>query len=257
MKISIITTTFNSGKTIRDTIESVLKQTYQDYEYIIKDGASTDDTLEIIRQYEPRFKGKLKVISAPDKGIYDGMNKGIAVATGDVVGILNSDDFYTTDDILQSVYTVLNQSPDLDAVYGDLHYVNRRDLNKCVRYFTSRYFRPCLLRCGFMPGHQSFYCRRTVHERYGLYNLKYQTSSDFDMMVRLFAKYKIKTKYINKDFVTMRLGGMSTAGLRSKIKVNKDVAASLKDHGIYSNQLLQGVRYLWRIGEVLYARIWF
>ena len=151
-------------------MESVLKQTYQDYEYIIKDGASTDDTLEIIRQYEPRFKGKLKVISTPDKGIYDGMNKGIAVATGDVVGILNSDDFYTTDDILQSVYTVLNQSPDLDAVYGDLHYVNRRDLNKCVRYFTSRYFRPCLLRCGFMPGHQSFYCRRTVHERYGLFS---------------------------------------------------------------------------------------
>ena len=138
MKISVITATFNSGKTLRDTIESVLRQTYRDIEYIIVDGASRDDTLDIIREYEPRFGGRMRWISEPDRGIYDAMNKGIGMATGAVVGLLNSDDFYTDECVLERVAAEIM---DVDAVYGDIHYVDDGDLTKCVRYYSSKGFR--------------------------------------------------------------------------------------------------------------------
>ena len=140
MKITVITATYNSGATLRDTIESVLRQTYRDIEYLIIDGASKDNTLDIVRYYEPMFDGKLKYISEPDKGIYDAMNKGIRMATGDVVGILNSDDFYTADNILEQVAEAMKHA-DTDAVYGDVHYVEDKDLSRSVRYYSSRYFK--------------------------------------------------------------------------------------------------------------------
>ena len=259
LKISIITVAWNSGKTVRDTIDSVLRQTYHNVEHVIKDGGSTDDTVDIIGQSEERYAetdGKsLNWVSKPDGGIYDAMNKGIGMATGDVIGILNSDDFYTTDDVLAKVAEAFVNDPEMEAVYGDIHFVKDADLVKCTRYFSSRYFRPCLLRFGFMPAHPSFYCRREVYEKFGLYDLKFRTSSDFEMMVRLLAVNKIRTKYLNMDFVTMRAGGESTAGVSSKRKVNNDISGSLKKHGIYSNQLFQSFRYIWRIGEVLYTKI--
>lgn len=255
MKISIVTATYNSEKTIRDTIESVLRQSFTDYEYIIVDGLSKDNTLGIVREYVPRFDGRMRYISEADKGIYDAMNKGFQMAKGDVLALINSDDFYTSDDVLQVVADVFSLDKSLDAVYGDIHFVKDGNLGKCTRYFSSRYFRPWMLRFGFMPAHPSFYCKKSVFDKYGLYDLQYRTSSDFEMMVRLLWKYRIKTKYLNMDFVTMRVGGESTAGLASKKKVNNDIARSLKSHGIYSNQFLQAVRYVWRVGELIYTRI--
>lgn len=257
MKISIVTATFNSGKTVRDTIENVLKQTYSDIEYIIKDGGSKDNTLEICKVYEPLFGGRMKIISAPDKGIYDAMNKGIKMATGDVIGILNSDDFFTSDDVISKVVDAFVSDDSIDAVYGDIHFVEASNLKKCTRYFSSRFFRPWLLRFGFMPAHPSFYCKKGVFERYGLYDTQYKTSSDFEMMVRLLGKNHIKTKYLNMDFVTMRTGGESTAGLASKKRVNHDISNSLKSHGFYTNQAMQAVRYLWRICELIYTRLFY
>lgn len=254
MKISIITAAYNSGATLCDTIESVLRQSYPDIEYIIVDGASKDDTMGIVHRYEPIFESRLKVISEPDKGIYDAMNKGIRMATGEVVGILNSDDFFTSNDVIQKVADAF-EAEDTDAVYGDIHFVKDGNLNKCTRYFSSRYFRPWLLRFGFMPAHPSFYCKRSIFEKYGLYDLQYRTSSDFEMMVRLFAKHHIKAKYLDMDFVTMRTGGESTAGLASKMRVNNDVSRSLKTHGIYTNQAMQALRYVWRGCELIYTRI--
>lgn len=254
MKISIITATFNSGKTVRDTIESVLNQSYTDIEYIIKDGGSKDNTLEICREYESRFEGKMKIYSASDKGIYDAMNTGIEFSTGEIVGILNSDDFFTSDDVIQKVSDAFKMS-NIDAVYGDIHFVKDSDLKKCTRYFSSRYFRSWMLRFGFMPAHPSFYCKKEVFRKYGLYDLQYRTSSDFEMMVRLLWGNKIKTKYLNMDFVTMRTGGESTAGLASKKKVNNDISRSLKAHGIYTNQGLQALRYTWRMCELIYTKI--
>lgn len=261
MKISVITATWNSGKTIGDTLRSVLNQSFTNIEHIIKDGGSKDDTLAICNDYEKHFytnedKGRtIRILSDKDKGIYDAMNQGIKAATGDVIGILNSDDFYTSDDVLARVAEEFANNPKLEAVYGDIHFVKDENLKKCTRYFSSRYFRPWALRFGFMPAHPSFYVRREVYEKYGLYDLNFRTSSDFEMMVRLFVKENIRAKYINMDFVTMRAGGESTAGLEAKRKVNRDIAGSLKKHGVYSNQFFQSLRYLWRIGEILYTKI--
>lgn len=255
MKISIITAAYNSGMTLCDTIESVLRQSYPNIEYIIVDGASKDDTMDIVHRYEPKFGSRLKVVSEPDKGIYDAMNKGIRMATGEIVGILNSDDFFTSDEVVQNIAAAFESEKDIEAVYGDIHFVKDDNLAKCTRYFSSRYFRPWLLRFGFMPAHPSFYCRKTVLEKYGLYDLQYRTSSDFEMMVRLFAKHHIRAKYLDMDFVTMRAGGESTAGLASKKKVNTDISRSLKAHGIYTNQAMQAVRYVWRACELVYTRI--
>lgn len=261
MKISVITATWNSGKTIGDTLRSVLNQSFTNIEHIIKDGGSKDDTLEICKNFEQKYykdecKGRtINILSDKDKGIYDAMNQGVKAATGDVIGILNSDDFYTSDDVLARVAEEFEKNPELEAVYGDIHFVKDENLKKCTRYFSSRYFRPWALRFGFMPAHPSFYVRREVYEKYGLYDLDFRTSSDFEMMVRLFVKEKIHARYINKDFVTMRAGGESTAGLEAKKKVNRDIAGSLKKHGVYSNQFFQSLRYLWRIGEILYTKI--
>lgn len=260
MKISVITATWNSGRTIGDTLRSVFNQSFTNVEHIIKDGGSKDDTLEICKNFEQKYytdgdKGRtINILSDKDKGIYDAMNQGVKAATGDVIGILNSDDFYTSDDVLARVAEEFEKNPELEAVYGDIHFVKDENLKKCTRYFSSRYFRPWALRFGFMPAHPSFYVRREVYEKYGLYDLDFRTSSDFEMMVRLFVKEKIRAKYINKDFVTMRAGGESTAGLAAKKKVNQDIAGSLRKHGIYSNQVFQSMRYIWRIGELLYTK---
>lgn len=255
LKISIITATYNSGKTIRDTLSSVLNQSYKNYELIIKDGGSNDNTVEICREYENIFEGRLKVISEPDKGIYDAMNRGIDNASGDIVGILNSDDFYTSDDILDRIAKEFSANKDLDAIYGDIHFVSPDNLTKCTRYYSSSYFRPSLLRFGFMPAHPSFYVRKEVYDKYGLYDLQFRTSSDFEWIVRLFAKYHIRAKYIKKDFVTMRTGGESTAGMEAKRKVNNDIVASLKKHGIFTCGAFKYLRYAWKGLELIYIKI--
>ena len=258
MLVSIITVSYNSESTIRKTIESVLAQTYDSIEYIIVDGASKDNTVAVAKEYEARFREKgyqYRIVSEPDKGIYDAMNKGIAMATGDVVGILNSDDFFTCDSVVECVSEEFKKDTALDAIYGDIHFVKDEDLTRCTRYYSSAYFKPWLLRFGFMPAHPSFYVRKGVYEKYGLYDLSFRTSSDFEMMVRLFGKNKIKSKYIHRDFVTMRDGGESTAGIEAKKKVNRDIAASLKKHGIYTCQAFQWVRYLWKAVELVYTKI--
>lgn len=140
MKVSVITATYNSGTTLRDTLESVLAQTYPDIEHIVVDGGSTDNTMELVREYEPRYNGRLRYVSEPDKGIYDAMNKGIGMATGEVIGILNSDDFYTSADTVETLIGELERLK-VDAVFGDIHFVDSDNLGKCVRYYSSAGFR--------------------------------------------------------------------------------------------------------------------
>lgn len=256
MKISVITVTYNSANTLRDTFESMLAQTYDDIEYIVVDGGSTDGTMELVKAYAPKFSGRMKWISEKDKGIYDAMNKGIRMAMGDVVGILNSDDFFSANDVIETIaYTM--QEKNIDAIYADIHYVNEGKLDKCVRYYSSRYFRPWAMHLGFIPAHPSFYARKQVFEKYGYYNLDYKISSDFDMLLRLLYIHRIKTQYINKDFVTMRQGGASTRNLNNRSKVQKEIARSLKHHGVYYNQLLFCLRYAWKLGEYAYSKFKF
>lgn len=270
LKISVITATYNSGKTIEDTIKSVLQQRYTDVEHVIKDGGSKDNTVAICQDYQEKsyqpydgspskaFK-RMLLLSDKDKGIYDAMNQGVQAATGDVIGILNSDDFFTSDDVLERVAKEFEANSSLEAVYGDIHFVAANaslgNPGKCIRYYSSAIFRPWLLRFGFMPAHPAFYVRREVYEKYGLYDLDFHTSSDFEWMVRLFSKHHINAKYIKKDFVTMREGGASTAGLEAKNKVNNDIIASLKKHGIFTCEAFKYVRYAWKSIELLVSRI--
>lgn len=265
MKISVVTATWNSGKTVKDTIESVLLQKYTNVEHIIKDGGSKDETVAICKDYQQRFYSSadapgskiksMKIVSEKDYGIYDAMNKGIEMASGDIIGILNSDDFYTSDDVLQKVAEEFQKDSSLEAVYGDIHFVKPENLKKCTRYYSSKSFRPWLLRFGFMPAHPSFYVCREVYEKYGLYDLQFRTSSDFEWMVRLFAKHHIRAKYLPMDFVTMRDGGESTAGMEAKRKVNNDIVGSLRKHGIFTCGAFKYVRYAVKGIELILTKI--
>ncbi len=254
MTITIITATYNSAATVRDTFDSLLAQNYRDIEYIVVDGASTDGTVDIIKAYEPRFEGRMRWISEADKGIYDAMNKGVAMATGDVIGILNSDDFYTSNDVLQTVVDTFQQGDAIDAVYGDVHYVSPNDLRRCVRYYSSKPFRRAWMRMGFMPAHPSFYCKRSIYEQYGAFDLTFKVAADFENLLRLIYLSKIRMQYIEKDFVTMRTGGASTSGIHSHWQITKDHLKALKKNHIYSNVLLLGIRYLYKVGEMIRQR---
>ena len=250
MKLSIITATYNSERTLRDTMESILSQTFQNFEYIIVDGASKDATLDIIREYEPRFQGKMRYVSEPDKGIYDAMNKGFAMATGDVIGILNSDDFFTSDDVLQAVVDGF-AGEYVDAVYADIHYVNTDDLTKCVRYYSSSVFRPWMMRFGMIPAHPSFYCRKAVYDQYGSFDTTYRIAADFEILLRLIFIHRIRTRYVKKDFVTMRLGGASTTGYGSWSLIMKEHLQIMKQHGVVTNRFLLSLRYIYKLFEFL------
>lgn len=271
MKISIITATYNSAATVSDTLESVLRQNYKNYELIIKDGGSKDDTLEICRSYEHAFDGRMKIISCPDKGLYDAMNQGIKAATGDVVGILNSDDFYTSFDVLMAIARQFERTPEIDAVYGDIHYVDWDDTTRLKRYYSSRLFRPGWMRLGFMPAHPSFYCRKSVYENFRLnvssidgwkgetdcayFNTTYKIAADFECLLRMLYCGKIRTVYIWKDFVTMRHGGASSSGSAAHKQINRDHLRALKENGIYSNIAILSLRYIYKIGELALGRI--
>lgn len=254
MKISIITATWNSGATLRHTMQSVLSQSYSNIEHIIVDGGSTDCTMEIVHELEPEYQGRLRYISERDKGIYDAMNKGISMATGDVVGLLNSDDFYTSNDVLEHVARALSD-PNVDAIYGDIHYVKDDDLTHCVRYYSSRVFSRGLMRLGFMPAHPSFYCRRMIYEKYGLFDTSLRVAADFENLLRLIFVNRIRAKYIPEDFVTMRTGGASSSGMVSHKRILKEHMVAYKQNGVYSNLFLEGLRYLYKIGEILVSKL--
>lgn len=247
MKISIITVTWNSDKTLRDTIESALRQSYKDIEYIIIDGGSKDKTVDIIKEYEPLFKGRLKWISEKDNGIYDAMNKGIKMATGNVVGILNSDDFFTSDDVIEKIVEGFNEN--LDAVYGDIHFVNPDNLQKCVRYYSSKIFKRSLMRMGFIPAHPSFYCRKECFDKFGYYKTDYKIGADFDLLLRFIYLNRIRIKYLPIDMVTMRTGGASTNGLKSRIVGMNEYLRSFKENGIKTNRFILSLKYFYKITE--------
>lgn len=247
MTISIITTTYNSKDTIELTIESVLSQTYQDIDYWIIDGGSTDGTLEIIKKYQQQYANRVNYISEPDQGMYDAMNKGITKCSGDVVGMLNSDDFFTTNDVVAKIAEAF--ADDIDAVYGDIHFVKKENQNKCTRYYSSRIWQPYMLRFGFMPAHPTFYVRRSIYMAHGLYSLDYRIASDYDMMVRLFYVNKIKAKYLPYDFVTMRQGGLSTQNAKSRMILNKEDIKACRKYGMKTNYAFIMCKYFKKIFE--------
>lgn len=234
MKISIITVVYNNEKTIRDAIESVLSQTYDNIEYIIIDGGSTDNTNIIIQEYIDNLN---IYISEKDNGIYDAMNKGLKLATGNVIGILNSDDFYANNNILNEVMTNFIEDHKLDILYGDLVYVKPNDINKLVRRWKSKIYYPNFFENGDVPPHPSLFVSARVYKEAGYFNLKYRLASDYEFMLRIFKRFSFKIKYISKVFVYMRLGGASNKSLKNIIEGNTEILNSWKDNG-YSIPLL-------------------
>lgn len=225
MKISIITVCFNSEQTINDTLNSVHEQKHVDVEHILVDGASKDGTLDIIN----RYSNVSKLISEPDKGIYDAMNKGIKAASGDIIGTLNADDFYADSNVLQQVEMVF-QDESVDACYADLVYVKEDDINHTARYWQSKDYQDGLFRSGWMPAHPTFFVRRSVYEKYGLFDQSYKIAADFELLFRFVEKNKIKTKYIHKVLVKMRLGGTTNKNIDNVITQNKEIIKTLKEY---------------------------
>ena len=251
MKISLITATFNSAETLRDTMQSVLSQTFKDIDYIIVDGNSKDGTLDIVKEFEPMFEGRMRWVSEPDKGIYDAMNKGVKMAQGDVVGILNSDDFFASDHVLQTVADAFAGNPALDGVYADVRYVNWQDTSKTVRIFSGKDFKREKLCWGKMPPHPSFYVKRSCYNRFGLYSLDYPICSDYDMFVKMIWVGNINTLYINDVFVNMRSGGTSSNGVKVHRKIMRERMRCVREHKMPSNFFKQSWRYLQRIMSLI------
>lgn len=231
MKISIITVSYNSELTIRDTILSVLSQTHPDIEYIIVDGASTDGTLEIIEEYRTKIS---RVISEPDNGIYDAMNKGIRAATGDFVGILNSDDFLADQNTIKNLVSFLQANPSLDCSYADVVYVQRENPNKITRFYSSKNFSLRKVRIGIMIPHAGFYAKRELFERLGYYKLGYRVAADFELMARFMKNGAIFGRYPHV-MVKMRNGGISSNGFFWRIHQNFEIVRACKENGIYTN----------------------
>lgn len=217
MKISIITVSFNSAQTIQDTIESVLSQDYPSVEYIVVDGASKDGTVDILKSYGD----KIKWISEPDKGIYDAMNKGLKLATGEVIGIIGSDDFYPNNHVLSHIMQAFAEFG-TDSVYGDKQYVDFHDKNKIVRYWqTGEYHKDNWLN-GWMIPHLAFYLKKSVYDKNGYYLTDFKCSGDYELMLRMLYKYQISTHYLPELVITMRTGGTSNASFKHRIRANKE-----------------------------------
>ena len=230
MKISVITVCYNSVTTLQDTLESVLRQTCPDLEYIVVDGASKDGTRELIEKYVPKFSGRMKWISEPDKGIYDAMNKGIRMATGDVIGFLNSDDYYYDSNVVQDIIAAFEKNPEADAIHGNLNYINAQ--GKIVRTWIGSPYKQGAFQRGWMAAQPTFYCRHECFKRYGSFDLTISSAADFELMLRFIEKHHISTYYINRFFICMRTGGSSTSGIRAILRNGSQNKVAFRKNGI-------------------------
>jgi len=228
MKISIITVCYNSEATIEHTLKSVFSQDHSDIEYIVVDGGSTDDTLKIIENYADRIT---VFISEKDQGIYFALNKGIQLATGEIIGILHSDDFFSNSSILSLLNTTFEQSG-AEAVYGDLQYVHKDNVEKVYRNWVSGPYTEGLFLKGWMPPHPSFFAKRTCYQRYGLFNTRFRSAADYELMLRFIEKHHIAVTYLPKVLVKMRVGGKSNVSLLNRLRANLEDRLAWKVNGI-------------------------
>lgn len=228
MKISIVTVAYNAAHTIGDTLASVAAQTHPDIEHIVVDGASTDGTLAVVARQGGHVA---RLISEPDKGIYDAMNKGLRVATGDVIGLLNADDVYADDGVLARVASTMTHER-LDALFGDAEFVSHARPGRPLRRYRSDRFRPDRIAWGWMPAHPTLFLRRQVYERFGLFRTDYRIAGDFELVARVFHGNTLKYRHLPEVMVCMRTGGISTGGWRSTLLLNREVLRACKENGI-------------------------
>lgn len=227
MKLTIITAARNAAATIADTLQSVAEQSHPDVEHIIIDGASTDGTLDVVRG----FGHVAQLVSESDHGLYHAMNKGIRMATGEIVGILNADDVYAHSNVLKTVAGVF-QDPDVDACYGDLLYVERDRPERIVRYWQSQPFSPGLFHRGWLPAHPTFFVRRNLYERFGGFDLRYKIQSDFELTMRLLEINRVRSRYLPEVLVRMRMGGTTNNSIVNMVKGNLESYRACRRHGL-------------------------
>jgi glycosyltransferase involved in cell wall biosynthesis len=240
MKVSVITVCFNSEKYIRATIQSVLSQTYANIEYIIVDGGSTDGTLAIIKSYGNKIS---KLISQPDKGIYDAMNKGLFMATGDIVGFLNSDDMFSQSTSIELIVNAFKDSS-ADSVFSNLYYVKQEAPDEIVRHWQTGEFAVGSFCKGWHPAHPTFYVKREVYNRYGLYDLEFPLAADFEIMLRFLERYKISTEYLPNVLIKMRLGGATNRSFKNIYLQNKECIRAFHKNNIKVSSLYPLYRLL-------------
>lgn len=248
MKVSLITVCYNSERTIEDTLKSISGQTYKDIEYIVIDGGSTDSTCSIIEKYSSHIA---IYKSEKDKGLYDAMNKGVLLATGDIVGILNSDDVYENENVISEV--VDNFSADVDAVFSDLVIVDKDNLDRVERYYSSSYFSKKLIRFGLMLPHPTFFVRKKYYNELGLYDTSLPVAADFDLILR-FVMSGLKLKRINNVLVRMRNGGKSNGGIASRVKQNIEVMEACRKNNIYTNLLFISLKVPFKLSSFFFSK---
>ena len=227
MKISVITCTYNSQATVADTVESALAQDYPDVEYIVVDGHSTDHTVDILKGYGKRID---RILSEPDMGIYDALNKGIAMATGDVVGLLHSDDVYASEEVLGMVAAAFAEAQ-TDAVYGDLLYVSYHNTDNIIRYWKAGSYSQYKLREGWMPPHPTLFIRREMYEQHGFFNTDFSIAADYELMMRFLGQYNMQMAYIPKILVKMRMGGASNKNLGNILRKMREDYQAMRNYG--------------------------
>jgi glycosyltransferase involved in cell wall biosynthesis len=236
-KISIITVCYNSANTIGHTLNSVREQTYSNVEYIVIDGGSRDSTMKVLAAEGSHVN---KVVSESDRGIYDAMNKGIALATGDIIGFINADDFYSSPDVLSTVAAAF-ESSGADSCYGDLCYVQKNDVSRIIRYWQSDRFKPGMFEKGWCPPHPTFFVRSNVYQHFGGFNLGYKIAADVELMARFLVSGRITSHYIPHVLVHMRLGGTTNRNLGNVIRQNLEIRRGLLSHGLQ----FTWARFLW------------
>lgn len=247
MKVSIITVCFNSANTIRRTFDSIFSQDYKNIEYIVIDGGSTDSTLQIISEYSDKIS---ILVSEPDNGIYDAMNKGLKVATGEIICFLNSDDEYINNGILSRVVDLIRLKS-IDALYADLIYVDRDNLDKATRYYTSKYFSPKVLCYGITPAHPTLFLKKNIYELYGYFDENYKIAGDFEFIARIFIGGKLNYYYLKEPIIKMQNGGISTLGFKSAIIINLEIINACKKLGINTSFIKIFSRYILKVFEFL------
>jgi glycosyltransferase involved in cell wall biosynthesis len=247
MNLSIITVCLNSVETIASTLESIGSQSHREIEHIVVDGASSDGTLELVRKSSPPVA---RLISEPDRGLYDAMNKGIAAANGDYVGFLNSDDVYADPDVLARVAKVLESSP-VDAVHGDLLYVSATDTGKVIRYWKSKAHRPGAFEAGWHPAHPTLFVRTGLLRELGGFDTSYRYHADFDLMVRLFIERRISSAYLPEVLVRMRMGGQSNRSIGNIIRGNRESYRIARRSGIATSPLWLARKLCYRIPQFI------
>jgi glycosyltransferase involved in cell wall biosynthesis len=246
MKVSIITVCYNSASHVEDAINSVAAQDYGNIEHIIIDGGSTDGTIALLEKHDGRIASW---ISEPDRGIYDAMNKGIGMATGEVIGLLNSDDFYYNSSIISQVAAAFEDQK-IDAVYGDLIFIDPENLNRTVRTYSSAKWSPARFARGYMPAHPTFFVRRKYYEKFGLFETDYRIAADYEMLIRLLFVNKLKYKYLPLTMVKMRKGGVSSSGIKSNIVLNREIVRACRKHGIKTSALKIYPKYFNKVFEL-------